>query len=161
TTSRVTRDAAGLLDKLAAWVGAVYLRYSDAVSGFPECWMWHPDVVEELLWLHHGWLAAYSPGASRTAVGERHDPQRPGGGGRIPRLRGDVLAGGAQPRPRPRHAGPSHADRGRRRGDRRVVDHLARPSWSDSDPRADRGRQCQVAPPHRGRSRMTRDRNEQ
>jgi hypothetical protein len=77
-TSRATHDAEGLLRKLAPWVGAVYLRYSDAVSGFPDCWMWHPDVVEELLWLHHAWLAAYSPGAAATAVGDWHDRQRPG-----------------------------------------------------------------------------------
>jgi hypothetical protein len=76
--SRATRDAAGLLDKLAPWVGAVYLRYSDAVSGFPDCWMWHPEVVEELLWLHRAWLAAYSPCATGTAVGDWHDRQRPG-----------------------------------------------------------------------------------
>jgi hypothetical protein len=78
TTSRAMRDATTLLDKLAPWVGAVYLRYSDAVSGFPECWMWHPDVVEELLWLHHAWLAAYSSGAPGTAVGDWHDRQRLG-----------------------------------------------------------------------------------
>jgi hypothetical protein len=76
--SRATRDAAGLLEELASWVGAVYLRYSDAVSGFPDCWMWHPDVVEELLWLHRAWLAAYSPDAPGTAVGDWHDRQRPG-----------------------------------------------------------------------------------
>jgi hypothetical protein len=78
TASRATRDAAGVLGKLTPWVGAVYLRYSDAVSGFPDCWMWHPEVVEELLWLHQAWLAAYSPGASGTAVGDWHDRQRPG-----------------------------------------------------------------------------------
>jgi hypothetical protein len=78
TVSRSGRDALGLLGKLAPWVGAVYLRYSDAVSGFPDCWMWHPDVVEELLWLHHAWLAAYSPDAQRMAVGDWHDRQRPG-----------------------------------------------------------------------------------
>jgi hypothetical protein len=78
TTSRATPGAAALLDKLAPWVGAVYLRYSDAVSGFPECWMWHPDVVEELLWLHRAWLTAHSPGAPGTAVGDWHDRQRPG-----------------------------------------------------------------------------------
>jgi hypothetical protein len=61
----------------------VYLRYSDAVSGFPDCWMWHPDVVEELLWLHRAWLAAYSPGAPGSAVGDWHDRQRPGVAARI------------------------------------------------------------------------------
>lgn len=81
--SRATRGAARLLDKLGPWVGAVYLRYSDAVSGFPDCWMWHPDVVEELLWLHQAWVAAYSADAPATAVGDWHDRQRPGAVARI------------------------------------------------------------------------------
>jgi hypothetical protein len=87
-TSRATHDAKELLGKLAPWVGAVYLRYSDALSGFPDCWMWHPDVVEELLWLHHAWLAAYNPVASITAVGDWHDRQRPGVVARIRRYAG-------------------------------------------------------------------------
>jgi hypothetical protein len=78
TTSRAARDAEMVLDTLAPWVGAVYLRYSDAVSGFPDCWMWHPDIVEELLWLHQAWLTAYDPDAPPTAVGDWHDRQRPG-----------------------------------------------------------------------------------
>jgi hypothetical protein len=77
-TSRAARDAEQLLGTLGPWVGAVYLRYSDAVSSFPDCWMWHPDVVEELLWLHRAWLSAYDPDAPVTAVGDWHDRQRPG-----------------------------------------------------------------------------------
>jgi hypothetical protein len=77
-TSRAARDAEQILGKLAPWLGAVYLRYSDAVSAFPDCWMWHPDVIEELLWLHQAWLTAYDPDAPVTAVGDWHDRQRPG-----------------------------------------------------------------------------------
>jgi len=77
-TSRAAHDAERLLGTLGPWVGAVYLRYSDAVSAFPDCWMWHPDVVEELLWLHRAWLSAYDPEAPVTAVGDWHDRQRPG-----------------------------------------------------------------------------------
>jgi hypothetical protein len=77
-TSSAARDAEQILGTLGPWLGAVYLRYSDAVSGFPDCWMWHPDVVEELLWLHHAWLTAYHPEAPPTAVGDWHDRQRPG-----------------------------------------------------------------------------------
>ncbi len=51
---------------LGPWVSGVYLRYSDAVNAFPDCWMWHPDVVEELLWLHRAWLSAYDPEAWRA-----------------------------------------------------------------------------------------------
>ena len=38
------------LAELGEWLRVVYLRYPDAASGLPECWLWHPDVVEELLW---------------------------------------------------------------------------------------------------------------
>ncbi len=72
-----SEDAEEILATLVRWVGGVYLRYSDA-RGLPECWLWHPDVVEELLWLHNAWLAAYDPDASTSAVGDWHDRQRPG-----------------------------------------------------------------------------------
>jgi hypothetical protein len=75
--SNAARDAQDLLTKLGKWVGGIYLRYTDARS-LPGCWLWHPDIVEELLWLHLAWLAAYSPGAPATAVGDWHDRQRPG-----------------------------------------------------------------------------------
>jgi hypothetical protein len=68
-----------MLDELVAWLGAIYLRYPDAAGCLPECWCWHPDVVEELLWLMHAWLAAYQGGtASVAAAGDWHDRQRPG-----------------------------------------------------------------------------------
>jgi hypothetical protein len=69
-------DAEDILGMLARWVAGVYLRYSDA--RVPDCWLWHPDVVEELLWLHAAWLSAYDPEAPVTAVGDWHDRQRPG-----------------------------------------------------------------------------------
>jgi hypothetical protein len=69
--------ATDILTRLAGWISGVYLRYSDA-RHLPECWLWHPDVVEELLWLHAAWIAAYEPEAPPTAVGDWHDRQRPG-----------------------------------------------------------------------------------
>jgi hypothetical protein len=69
--------ATGVLTRLAGWISGVYLRYSDA-RHLPECWLWHPDVVEELLWLHAAWISAYDPEAPPTAVGDWHDRQRPG-----------------------------------------------------------------------------------
>ena len=73
-------DLAGrVLDELAGWLQTIYLRYPDGVDHLPECWAWHPDVVEELLWLMHAWAAAYQgPQASVAAVGDWHDRQRPG-----------------------------------------------------------------------------------
>lgn len=68
---------AAVLEGLCGWLHAVYLRYRDAA--LPECWLWHPDVVEELLWCMHAWLAAYQgPAASVALVGDWHDRQRPG-----------------------------------------------------------------------------------
>ena len=47
--------AAGILGELVDWLGAVFLRYPDAEAALPECWLWHPGVVEELLWLMYAW----------------------------------------------------------------------------------------------------------
>lgn len=67
------------LDGVCGWLEAVYLRYADAAASLPECWLWHPDVVEELLWLMHAWLAAYQgPAASVGLVADWHDRHRPG-----------------------------------------------------------------------------------
>jgi hypothetical protein len=74
-----TAGAVAVLSDLAKWMGTVYLRYSDAVQGLPACWLWHPDVVEELLWLMQSWQAAYrSPGAPVSLAGDWHDRLRPG-----------------------------------------------------------------------------------
>ena len=70
---------AAVVEELCAWLHAVYLRYRDAADGLPECWLYHPDVVEELLWLMHAWLAAYQGrNASAVLAGDWHDRQRPG-----------------------------------------------------------------------------------
>jgi hypothetical protein len=68
--------AEAILSRLAGWVAGVYLRYPDA--NLPDCWLWHPEVVEELLWLHQAWLAAYADGARVTAAADWHDRYRPG-----------------------------------------------------------------------------------
>jgi hypothetical protein len=69
---------AGLVD----WAGHVYVQYWD--GRLPACWLWHPDVVEELVWLWHAWLAAYrSPAATPSRAADWHDRQRPGAARRI------------------------------------------------------------------------------
>ena len=68
--------AEAMLTRLAQWVAGVYLRYPDA--RLPDCWLWHPEVIEELLWLHQAWLAAYAEGARVTAAADWHDRHRPG-----------------------------------------------------------------------------------
>jgi hypothetical protein len=68
-----------LLEALCGWLGRVFLRYPDGAAVLPECWLWHPDVVEELLWLQHAWFAAYQgKAASVQLAGDWHDRQRPG-----------------------------------------------------------------------------------
>lgn len=70
-------QAAELLDELAGWLERVYLRYGS--STVPACWMWHPDTVEELLWLWRAWTAAYrSRGASAFRQADWHDRYRTG-----------------------------------------------------------------------------------
>ena len=93
-------DAARLLDELTGWLAAVYLRYPDGIDHLPECWCWHPDVVEELLWLMHAWAAAYQgPQASVALVGDWHDRQRPGVVRRIRQSAGSCSIENHQDRP--------------------------------------------------------------
>ncbi len=86
-------QAAGTrLADLTSWLAGIYLRYPDGDESLPECWLWHPEIVEELLWLMQAWLAAYVDDGACV---------------RLHRLRRDVLAG--QPRRAPgegRAAGP-------------------------------------------------------
>lgn len=89
-----------LLDELCAWLGAVFLRYPDGAQVLPECWLWHPVVVEELLWLMHAWCAAYQgPDASVSLAGDWHDRQRPGVIARIRKAAGSCSIEAHQTRP--------------------------------------------------------------
>lgn len=68
-----------LLAELRGWLELVFLRYPDAREALPECWAWHPEVVEELLWLSAAWNQAYQGSqASAQLAGDWHDRQRPG-----------------------------------------------------------------------------------
>lgn len=65
------------LGDLVHWVHRVYLRYARAQLS--SCWLWHPEVLEELWWLRRAHAEAYGPGGgSWTRVGDWHDRQRPG-----------------------------------------------------------------------------------
>lgn len=76
------------LADLASWMQDVFLRYDGAAEALPECWLWHPGVIEELLWLREAWRNAYhSASASAALVGDWHDRYRPGV---VRRLRNDV-----------------------------------------------------------------------
>lgn len=68
-----------VLSELLPWMEATYLRYATARETLPPCWLWHPEIVEELLWLMDAWTAAYEgEEASNKLVGDWHDRQRPG-----------------------------------------------------------------------------------
>jgi hypothetical protein len=68
--------ALAMLTDLIDWLDRVYLAYSDAA--LPSCWLWHPDVVEELWWLRCAHVEAYHPQAGNwLRAGDWHDRQRP------------------------------------------------------------------------------------
>jgi hypothetical protein len=68
-----------VLGEVCVWLHAVFLRYPDGAAALPPCWLWHPDVVEELVWLMHAWCVAYQGKAASVALaGDWHDRQRPG-----------------------------------------------------------------------------------
>jgi hypothetical protein len=70
---QAVKDAADLVD----WVGRVYVRYTRAQLS--SCWLWHPEVIEELWWLRWAHADAYHPeNGSWIRVGDWHDRQRPG-----------------------------------------------------------------------------------
>ncbi|MFC4943321.1 hypothetical protein [Pseudonocardia sp. GCM10023141] len=70
-------SAVAAVAALIEWVDRVYLRYPDA--HLSTCWLWHPEVVEELWWLRGAHLDAYDPKfGSWLRVGDWHDRQRPG-----------------------------------------------------------------------------------
>jgi len=78
-TGGAVAEVARVVEELSGWLATVLLRYPDAAAVLPECWLWHPDLVEELVWLSHAWHAAYTgPTASPAAAGDWHDRYRPG-----------------------------------------------------------------------------------
>lgn len=99
----VEQAAADVLAGLADWLGRIYLRYPDAAAALPDCWSWHPDVVEELLALAGTWGQAYrSDQAGPALVAEWHDRHRPGVVARIRTAAGTCSLENHQP------GGPHH-----------------------------------------------------
>ena len=79
------------LADLAVWMDAVFLRYRDAQV--PPCWLWHPEVIEELWRLYQAHGDAYHPETGTWArVGDWHDRQRPGVVRRLRAVAGCELA---------------------------------------------------------------------
>jgi hypothetical protein len=69
--------AVAALTDLTAWVWKVYLWYSD--GWLSSCWMWHPEVVEELWVLRLAHADAFDPETGTVMrMTDWHDRQRPG-----------------------------------------------------------------------------------
>lgn len=67
-----------LLVELVDWLDRIFLQYEGAAKALPYCWAWHPDVVEELVWLMYAWRAAYEQEGYTSLAGDWHDRLRPG-----------------------------------------------------------------------------------
>jgi hypothetical protein len=134
--------AHALLDELYTWTRTVFLRYTDADQVLPECWLWHPELVEELLWLMHAWLAAYQgESASVALVGDWHDRYRPGVVRRI---------GSLTPCSLEVHL-PTHEDRTYRKRRPDAVDRIARWWTTARESRAPEPSASDMVEPPRGR----------
>jgi hypothetical protein len=69
--------AVAAMQDLVEWLARVYLRYGGDAE-LPACWLWHPGVVEELMWLRRAHAAAFSgKGPTEQRIGDWHDRQRP------------------------------------------------------------------------------------
>ncbi len=98
-------QAEQLLADLTGWMAVVYLRYGDAARSLPDCWLWHPDVIEELLCLSQARNAAYyGEDAAIRAAGDWQDRQRPGVVTRIKALAGSCSIENHQPDHQPHRA---------------------------------------------------------
>ena len=65
------------LADLADWLWRVYLWWPDAALS--SCWLWHPEVIEELWWLRVAHADAYHPDTgSSLRVADWHERHRPG-----------------------------------------------------------------------------------
>lgn len=70
---------ATVLGQVVSWCETVFMRYPDGQAALPDCWVWHPHVVEELVMCQHFWAAAYEQQtASAMLAADWHDRCRPG-----------------------------------------------------------------------------------
>jgi hypothetical protein len=99
-------QARSRLIELVQWLDRVYFQFPDSV--LPSCWIWHPSVVEELLWLRRSWTEAFTGSTAAVfRVADWHDRQRPGVVARVRALNDGVCsldqhARGAEQDARPR-----------------------------------------------------------
>jgi hypothetical protein len=74
----------GLRTQLGEVVPQLLVRHQAALDCLPPCWMFHGEVVEDLLWLKACWVAAHrAPDAKPTAAADWHERWLPGVTGRL------------------------------------------------------------------------------
>ena len=68
------------LGDLAGWVGQIWIQYPD--GQLPECWLYHPPIIEELVAQMGAHRACFRKGGTWQAFATWHD-RRPGVAARI------------------------------------------------------------------------------
>lgn len=70
------------LEDLAGWLSSVWVKYPD--GQLPECWLYHPAIIEELIAQMGSHRACFRKGGTPQAFANWHD-RRPGAAERIRR----------------------------------------------------------------------------
>ncbi len=82
-------QAEQMLADLAGWVDTILVRYAVARDALTQCWMFHGEIVEDLLWLRAAWMAAHrDPTAKPHHAADFHDRWLPAVMGRLKRQLG-------------------------------------------------------------------------
>jgi hypothetical protein len=82
-------QAQQMLADLVGWVDTILVRYSVARDALMPCWMFHGEIVEDLLWLRAAWMAAHrDPSAKPHHAADFHDRWMPAVMGRLKRQLG-------------------------------------------------------------------------
>ena len=71
------------LEDVAGWVGQVWLQYPDGV--LPECWLYHPPIIEELVAVMGAHRACFRKGGTWQMFADWHARYRPAAAERIRR----------------------------------------------------------------------------
>ncbi len=67
-------QAEQMLRDLVGWVDTILVRHAAARESLPECWIYHGEVVEDLLWLRATWMTAHrNPAAQPHHAADFHE----------------------------------------------------------------------------------------
>jgi len=131
------------LDDLIGWLWRVYLWFPDTTLS--SCWLWHPEVIEELWWLRVAHADAYDHRTGTSLrVADWHDPPPPGRRAACAWSTGQVPAHPPHPVQQPPRGGvPARSARARPPRSRRRRGVGGR-IWSGRGPRARPGAQSRA-----------------